>query len=249
VKHRILQLLKDNRAAAGRRADVVRNDAGSSATIYLYDAIVSDEQTAEYWGGVAAQQLVPQIAALDVQAIHLRINSPGGDVFAAQAIAQAIRESKATVIAHIDGLAASAASVIMVAADEVEIAPGGFVMIHQAWTIALGNASDLIEVAAMLEKVDGSIANQYATRAGGELDMWSEYMKAETWFSADEAVAAGLADRVTKGATADASLWNLSAYDKPPRATAPKAEPCKAQQLLQESLRAARMTELITRGV
>jgi ATP-dependent protease ClpP protease subunit len=244
MKHRILQLLKDNRAAAGRRAEVVKAE-GDEATIYLYDAIVSDEQTAEYWGGVAAQSMVPMLAAIDSPTIHMRINSPGGDVFAAQAIAQAMRESKAKIIAHVDGVAASAASVIMSAADEVEIAPGGFVMVHQAWTIAMGNATDMVEVASMLEKIDDSIAAQYAVKAGGDKKKWAEYMTAETWFSAQEAVDAGLADRIADGNRADASLWNLDAYDNAPK---PQASAI-AQNLLQESLRAARMTELITRGV
>jgi ATP-dependent protease ClpP protease subunit len=191
---------------------------------------------------------VPTLAGLDVGTIHMRINSPGGDVFAAQAIAQAMRESKAKIVAHVDGVAASAASVIMSAADEVEIAPGGFVMIHQAWTIAMGNGTDMLEIAAMLEKIDDSIAGQYAARAGGDKKKWTEYMQAETWFSAEEAVEAGLADRIATGAAADASLWNFSAYDNAPARPAATDEG-KARELLQASLRAARMTELITRGV
>lgn len=247
MKHRILQLLSDNRTVGARRCEVVRN-SDEESTIYLYDAIVSDAATAEWFGGVAAQTLVPEIAGTTAKTLHMRINSPGGDVFAAQAIAQAMRETDARVVAHVDGLAASAASVIMSAADEVEIAPGGFVMIHQAWTIAMGNATDMLEVAAMLEKVDASIADGYKRKAGGDKEKWAQYMQAETWFSAEEALAEKLVDRIAETTKANASAWNLAAYDRAPKIAAPE-DTDKAQQLLSEALRAARMSALITRGL
>jgi ATP-dependent Clp protease protease subunit len=215
-KNRILQLLADNRQATGRRVELVRAQGADEATLYLYDAIVSEALMEEWGYGVAAQNLVPQIRELDVGTIHLRINSPGGDVFAAQAIAQALREHRAHVVAHVDGVAASAASVIMVAADEAVIAPGGFVMIHNAWTFAMGNRNDLVEIAGMLEQVDDSIAAQYAGKAGGEKKKWADFMDAETWFAAQAAVDEGLVNAIADGAKANAAAWNLRAYSKPP---------------------------------
>lgn len=109
-------------------------------TLYLYDVIVSDD----YWGGVAAEAFVKELNATAAPTIHLRINSPGGEVFAARAIEAAIRNHPARIVAHVDGYAASAASFVAVACDEVEIAPGGFFMIHKAWTFTAGNADDLL---------------------------------------------------------------------------------------------------------
>jgi ATP-dependent Clp protease protease subunit len=223
----LLKLLASNRQRAPKLAlsRIEAAAAGDETTIYIYDPIVSDDQTAEWWGGVSAQTLVPAIRAIKGGTIHLRINSPGGDVFAAQAICQAIKETGAKVIAHIDGFAASAATVIATAADEAEIADGAFYMIHNAWTFAMGNANDLTEAAALLSKVDGSIAAQYARKSGMALDDVRAKMDAETWFTADEAVEAGLVNRIAAGAKADASAsWDLSAYSNAPKAQAAPVE-------------------------
>ncbi len=219
--NRLLQLYADNRAANRQAAGQARlQAAGKEATLYLYEAVVADDATAEWWGGVSAQTLVPQIRALDVDTLHLRINSPGGDVFAAQAIAQAIRDTRATVIAHVDGYAASAATVIATAANEVEIAEGGFYMLHNAWTLAIGNAQDLAETVALLNKVDGSLCAAYAARCGKPFDEVKAWMDAETWFDAAEAVAAGLVDRIAGTAPEARTAWNLAAYSNPPDAAA-----------------------------
>jgi ATP-dependent protease ClpP protease subunit len=196
---------------------------GDETTIYIYDAIVADEETALWWGGVSAEALVPAIRDLKGGTVHLRINSPGGDVFAAQAICQAIRETGAKVIAHVDGYAASAATVIATAADEVEISAGAFYMIHNAWTWAMGNANDLTATAGLLSKIDGSLAAQYAKKSGMAVDDVRSAMDAETWYTAEEAVAAGLVDRVAAGTKAQAS-WNMSAYAKAPKIAPPESE-------------------------
>lgn len=222
--NRLLKLFADNRAANKTpRAHPRLVAEGDEATLYLYEAIVADDATAEWWGGVSAQSLVPQIRAIAAKTLHLRINSPGGDVFAAQAIAQAIRDTKAHVVAHVDGYAASAATVIAIAADEIEIAEGGFFMIHNAWTLAVGNAQDLIDTAALLSKVDGSLCSAYAAKCGKPKDEVKAWMDAETWFTAQEAVDAGLVDRIAEGSKAKASAWNLSAYTVAPAATADDA--------------------------
>lgn len=217
----LLKLLASNRRQEKPRA---LETQGDETTIYIYDAIVSDDISAEWFGGVSAQSLVPQIRAIKGGTLHLRINSPGGDVFAAQAIVAAIRDTGAKVIAHIDGYAASAATVIATAADEIEMSDGAMYMIHCAWTVAYGNASDLLETAALLEKVDGVIASQYAKRSGQTPEAIKALMDAESWFTAQEAVDAGLVDRVALDAPKAKAQWDLSAYAKAPKQT-PEPEP------------------------
>ncbi|WP_175726399.1 head maturation protease, ClpP-related [Burkholderia ambifaria] len=198
------------------------NDDGTVATVYLYDVIVTDD----WWGGISAQSFVQALAGITADTIHLRINSPGGDVFAARAMETAIRGHSARVIAHVDGVAASAASFVMLAADEVEITDGAFVMIHNAWTFAMGNADDLRESAKLLDAVDASLVRTYAKETGQSEDDISAWMAAETWMSSDEAVQRGFADRLAgAGADAQASAWNLSAYDRAPNAAYAQTPP------------------------
>jgi ATP-dependent Clp protease, protease subunit len=168
----------------------VRQEAATGeATIYLYDVIDA------FWG-VSASQFVKDLNAITAPVIHLRINSPGGDVFDGRAIATAIRQHKSKVIAHVDGLAASAASYVAIAATEVEMAPGSFLMIHNAWTIAAGNCEDFLATAAILEKIDQSLVEDYAKCTGCDPEQVKAWMCAETWFTAQEAIDNGFADRM-----------------------------------------------------
>lgn len=217
-QHLILKLLNDNKAAKPRSHIKA---AGNEATLYIYDAIVATEEDAIWFGGVAADSLVKEIRGLKVDTIHLRINSPGGDVFAGRAIEQALRENPANIVAHIDGFAASAASFVMMAADEIEMAPGAFIMIHNAWTIAMGNAADISKTVALLEKVDQTIVESYQKFTGQDADQIIAWMAAETWFTAQEAVDAGFATRIADEEIKGAHAWNLSAYENAPK---PKAE-------------------------
>jgi ATP-dependent protease ClpP protease subunit len=219
----LTKLLASNKKRPERLPQSKIVAAADETTIYIYDAIVADEDTAYWWGGVAAETLVPAIRDVKGGTIHLRINSPGGDVFAAQTICQAIRDTGAKVIAHIDGYAASAATVIATAADEVEISDGGFYMIHNAWTWAMGNANDLTATATLLSKIDGSLAAQYAKKSGMAVADVRAAMDAETWYTAEEAVAAGLVDRVAVGKKAEAS-WDMSAYARAPKPAALEPE-------------------------
>ncbi|MGY6256548.1 head maturation protease, ClpP-related [Paraburkholderia caledonica] len=227
---KLIKLLASNRRPARPRAFDVQ---GQDVTIYIYDAIVADDETAEWWGGVSAQSLVPQIRNINGGTIHLRINSPGGDVFAAQAIVQAIRDTGAKVIAHIDGVAASAATVIASASDEVEMSDGAMYMIHCAWTVAIGNASDLIATSALLDKTDGVIAGQYAKRSGKSADDMKALMNAETWFTAEEAVEIGLVDRIAESAPKAQASWDLSAYANAPKPQA-RSEPEQVEAITAE---------------
>lgn len=188
-------------------------------TIYLYDVIVSDEADAE-WGGVAPKAFIDALKAMS-GTVHLRINSPGGDVFGATAMAQAMREYKGEIVAHIDGLAASAASVIAAGADRVVMAPGSMLMIHNSWTLAFGNRNDFRATADLLEKVDGQIAQAYAAKSGGTAADFAPLMDAETWFTPEEAVSAKLADEIAADKPKAYASWDLSVFAKAPQAMAP----------------------------
>lgn len=205
-------------------------------TIFIYDIIVASDADAEWLGGVSAEAVVRQMRAMSGP-INVRINSPGGDVFAARAIQAAMEAHGAEITAYVDGYAASAASVIAAAADRCVMAQGAFLMIHRAWTITLGNAEELRAEAAVLEKIDTSIAETYAARSGQSVEHFSELMAAETWFTAQEAVDAGLASEIAEKVPKAAARWDLSAYASPPKvdlgetvspeppATEPKTDP------------------------
>lgn len=209
-----MQLVKDNQAAP--KAFRVQA-ADDEATIYLYDAIDP------YWG-VNAADFVQALNQITASTIHLRINSPGGDVFEARTIATAISQHASKVIAHIDGVAASAATYIAIAADEVRMADGAFFMIHNAWTIAYGNSTELRTVADLLDKVDGSIINDYVRKTGKDRQQVVDWMADETWFTAQEALDNGFVDAIDQAETKAKSMWNLSAYAKAPKALTEKAD-------------------------
>lgn len=229
MKSRLMQLLHDNRGAAKAMAPAARivQAAGArEATVYIYDPIVGDQFEAELFGGVSAQDLVPQLAKLEADTINLRINSPGGDVFAAQAISTALKQHPAQVIAHIDGIAASAATAIACACDQVVMAEGAMYMIHNSWTLAVGDRNALMDTAALLEKIDTVLAQGYASRSGKSVADIAAMMDAETWFTAAEAIDLGLADSMAQ-TKAKAQAWNLAAYAKapPPEPPPPPAAP------------------------
>lgn len=162
---------------------------GSTADVYVFDTIGG-------WFGMTADDFVRDVASLDVDQLVVHLNSPGGDAFEGVAIANVLRAHRARVVVRVDGLAASAASVIAVAGDEVVMGVGSQLMIHDAMTVAIGNAADMATAQRALDSVSNGMAGTYAAKAGGTSTQWREAMRAETWYAADEAVAAGLADRV-----------------------------------------------------
>lgn len=218
-KNQLLNLLARNRHRGEFRAET--GDAGN--TIWLYDQIVSSEMEAEWCGGVAADTFVRTLLAM-TGPVQLRINSPGGDVFGARSMAQAIREYPDLVTAHVDGYAASAASFITSVADRTVVAPGAMLMIHKAGTIGWGNADDFGAIAALLGKIDGTIAETYAsaaTKRGKEAADFMVLMAAETWLTGEEAIELGLADEIAAGADKSAATtararWDMSAYGHAP---------------------------------
>lgn len=159
---------------------------------------IYDEIGPSFWGdSVDAKNFSDEIAGLEVDELYVRINSPGGDIFDGITIMNALKRHTAKVTAFVDGLAASAASIIAVGgADEVVMCEGSQLMIHDAWSWGAGNASDLQRLVDRLDKSSDDMAKIYAKKAGTSVVEWREAMKEETWFTSDEAVALGLADRV-----------------------------------------------------
>lgn len=202
------KLFADNKQKPRRYE--INAKAEDAAEVFVYDAIGG------MWG-IQASQFAKDLKSLKASLIHLRINSPGGEVDAARAMSTAIAQHPARVVAHIDGLAASAASVIMLAADEIEITAGAFVMVHNPHALAFGNASDHMAVAEVLSKYADSLTADYMHRTGKDETTVRAWMDAETWFSAQEAVDAGLADRIVE-TTAAKNEWNLTAYRNAPAA-------------------------------
>lgn len=200
-------------------------EAGNNgeASIYIYDIIGQDFWTGE---GVTAMRFVEALAKFRaVDTVHLHINSPGGDVFEARAITAAMLAFPGKFVAHVDGLAASAASYIAVSCDEVEIAPGAFIMIHNGWTMSMGDRHDMLNTAALLEKIDASIAADYVAKTGMELSAAAEMMDAETWLDAETALSMKFADRIATKAEKVNNAWDLSAYSHAPKIENETIEP------------------------
>jgi ATP-dependent Clp endopeptidase proteolytic subunit ClpP len=189
------------------------------ATLRLYDPIDS-------WGGewgVSAKEFTAAVDALpaDVTTIELHLNSPGGEVFEGIAILNALRNHKAKVVAVVDGIAASAASFIACGADELVMGQNAELMIHDARGVCMGNAGDMQAMTDLLNHLSDNIARVYTAKAGGTMDDWRKAMLTETWFSAEEAVAAGLADRVEGDAEQPTNTFDLSVFNHAGRAKAP----------------------------
>lgn len=161
------------------------------ATVHLYDEI-------GFWG-TTADDFAREVRALDVDNLDLRINSGGGSVFDGIAIHNVLVTHRAAVHVTVDGVAASIASVIAMAGDSITMGRGTSMMIHDPSGIVLGNAADMREMADLLDQLAGDIAGFYSARAGGSVDQWLASMAETTWYSAQKAVEAGLADSVLGG--------------------------------------------------
>ncbi|GAA2022470.1 head maturation protease, ClpP-related [Pseudokineococcus marinus] len=194
------------------------------AVLRLYDPIDSWGE----WFGVSAKEFAAVLDELPATTttVELHVNSPGGEVWEGLAIYNALRQHPARVVVVVDGIAASAASVVAMAGDEVVMSPGAELMVHDAWGLCVGDAAEMERMAADLSRESQNLAGLYARRAGGTADEWRDVMRAETWFTAEEAVASGLADRVDEdgdeeqAATARAR-FDLSVFAHAGRAAAP----------------------------
>lgn len=165
-----------------------------------YEINLDDEIGPDYFGLKDAKWLRQEVKAASGADILLRINSPGGSVIEAQAMYTELRQAQERgqrVTVQIDALAASAASFLAMVGDEITIAGNAMMMIHKAWTIALGNADDMQQTADTLRKFDGVLVDQYAARTGQDKQVIADMMAAETWLTAQEAIDKGFADRIS----------------------------------------------------
>lgn len=190
------------------------SDDGKSAELLVYGVVGFDP-----WDeAVTLASFARQLRDMgEVEAIDVRINSPGGDVFEGVAIGNLLTQHKARKRVYIDGLAASIASVIAMSGDEIHIAENGSMMIHNAWGISIGDHRDMLETAELLERLDGQIARTYAARSGRKDATFLALMAKETWFTGQEAVDAKLATKVMPAKKAAAMAeFDLSGYRNAP---------------------------------
>lgn len=166
------------------------------ATLRLYDPV---DDWGGYWG-VSASEFAAALDAVPdtVTEIHLHINSPGGIIFEGITILNLLRQHSARVVAIVDGVAASIASVIAVGADEVVMNPDTVLMIHDGAGFCAGTADDMREVADVLDLLSDTIAGVYSRKAGGEVADWRETMKGTAWYTPQQALEAGLIDRIAE---------------------------------------------------
>jgi ATP-dependent Clp protease, protease subunit len=152
-----------------------------------------------WFGGVSAKRFADDLKKLGaLDSIDLRINSYGGDVFDGLAIYRQLVDHSARVVTHVDGVAASIASIIAMAGDEIRISEAGFMMIHDAWGMSVGNAVEMRQYADRLEAVTEQLANVYVARTGNTADQVRAWMAEESWFNAADAVTNGFASSVVE---------------------------------------------------
>lgn len=184
----------------------MRNLADGEAEVFIYDVIGASF----FDDGITASEFVRELRALEADRIHVRVNSPGGNVWEALAIAQALDEHPAEIWTHIDGIGASAASWVGIRSAKTIMAPKSRLFIHDPHSIVLGNAREMRAEADVLDGIGDDIADFYAAKAAlrepqGERatrDYWRKQMLAETWFSDQQAVDAGLADEIASSSSA-----------------------------------------------
>lgn len=204
--------------------------------VYIYDEI-------GFWG-TAASDFVSQLNDIDANEMELHLNSPGGEIFDGLAIYNALKQHKAKVNVYVDGLAASAASFIAQAGDEVIMARNAQLMIHDGIAFAYGNEQDMLDTASILSDLSNNIADIYAYRAGKRgfdttLDDFRALMREEVWYNGKEAVEAGLADTVLDHDDEEAedakNKWDLSFYNHAGR------EKAESPLRIQEKIRLANL--------
>lgn len=173
--------------------------------------------------GVSADAFAKILGDVNTSLVIVNLNSPGGDVFDGVAIYNELVRHSARVEINVMGLAASAASVIAMAGDKITMHTGAHMMIHNAWTIAVGDTQELTKTAQLLAKIDKSLAKTYAERTGNGVADIADMMNDETWFDAEEAVEAGFADEIAEDEEADAEArFDLSAFKNVPRSLVAK---------------------------
>lgn len=192
----------------------IQNKATDKPEIFIYDEI-------GYFGHTA-KGFSDDLGEITADEMTVHLNSPGGDIFDGLAIYQALKSHPAKVTVKVDGLAASIASVIAMAADKLVMAPKATMMIHDGWSMSVGNAGDMRKMADLLDKQSDIIASVYADRSGQPTDFWRDRMRDETWYNAQEALDAGLIDEVEGQEKKVEEAFDLSVFAHAGRDNAPE---------------------------
>ena len=181
----------------------IKNQASEYSDVYIFNDIGTF--------GITAQKFVDDIKNLDGRDIALHINSVGGEVFEGMAMHSIIKNRKGKTVAYIEGIAASIATVIALAADEVVMTENSLFMIHNAWGSSQGDAKEMMKQARVLEKISNEIAEIYVKKTGKSYDMIMDLMSNETWMTAEEAFEYGFIDTISDAikVAAKAYLFNL----------------------------------------
>lgn len=195
-------LVKAHKMAVQSRArlgikGLVAKDEGETGTLYLYDQIGGDSFN-EGITAIAVVEALDAMQAKGCKAVDVRIDSEGGDVFEGKSIFEALKRCPMAVTTHNDSIAASAASFIAMAGSKIVSAPHATWMIHRAWSLAMGNAEDLVHVSEILALEDGNIAAMYAAQTGKTADECLALMSSETWMNAQQAKDSGFCDEIAR---------------------------------------------------
>lgn len=175
-----------------KRFEVFNKAEKEEAVLYMYGSIGSG-----WFADISSKEVKYQLSKIDAKTIKVHINSPGGDVFESIAIHNLFKNHKAKIHVYIDGLAASGASVIAMAADKIIMPKNTMMMIHRAWTFTYGNAEQLRKVANDLDKIDIAVTESYTDRFVGERSELEDLLGEESWLTAEECLALGFADELS----------------------------------------------------
>jgi ATP-dependent Clp protease, protease subunit len=214
MKNRLTQLVKNNSANSG----FFRLAMAKEPTIYLYTYIgkTYDWETGDVVGASDADFVQALAECRNSPVMHLRINSPGGDVFQCKAMQTAMMQHPGIIACHVDGLAASAAASLLPYAGSVEMSAGSFLMIHKSMTYGAGNSDDFTQLAGVLNQVDESIAADFERKTGIKALEIMRMMKDVTYLNAKSAKSQGFCDSICEPAAKVENRWDLSIFGQVP---------------------------------
>lgn len=218
-----------NSTARGKDWCRFENLGTDQASIFIYNEI-------GFWG-TTADDFVTQLNAITAPKINVHINSEGGEVWDGLAIHEALAMHPAHVTTHIDGLAASAASFIAMAGDDIVCARNAFLMLHDAAGMTFGNATTHRGTANLLDKITLNIADIYAMQAGGTAEQWFTAIdNKEIWYTGQEALDAGLIDRISEvePASAPSNMLSMMFFQYTSRGESPPPPAMPSETILEE---------------
>jgi ATP-dependent Clp protease, protease subunit len=190
---------------------------GETTEIVVYEQIGSDPW---FGGGVSSKDFRDAVKSVKSKSIDLRVNSPGGSVFESVAMVAALDGFKGTVTAYVDGMAASAASSLIMAADKIVMAEGSMIMIHDPYAFIVGNSEDMLREASLLDQIKGEIVKAYQRHSKLDAETIEKMMSEETWMTADDAISNGFAHVKSSGKVANFADVSKYKYRHVPELTA-----------------------------